>query len=156
MNIEKLKEEFNNILRESEEYKDYEIKYIFHYKKEDTYEAIAVYDDEIASIFYHSKEIEVLLDPLYNFDDEIFGSIEKMNGEIVYMDLDTHCFIWKYIYDLYPYDIENKKGMLDYLEYCKKNNITKELLDKYNEVDNPDAMVYLDKYIKSQKEKEIR
>lgn len=152
MNTERIKEEFNNILQKSEDYKDFKIGYIFHYKNEDTYEAIAFYDDEIISVFSHTKEIQGLLESLYDYDNEIFGSIEKMNGEIVYMDLDTHCFIWEYINDLYPYDIENKKGMLEYLEYCKKNNITKEVLDKYNEVDNPNAMSCLDKYMKSQEE----
>ena len=128
MNYKEVKEKLNNILQNSEDYKNFKIQYIFHYKDNDNYEAIAFDGEYIASVFLKSGEIEPIFEGLYNLDDEIFGSLEYMQGEIVYMTLNTHGGIWNYIEENI-YDINYSYGLEQYLKYCKERNITKKFID---------------------------
>jgi len=141
MDSRKIQERLNNILHKDEEYKNYKIEYIFHYKDSDDYEAIAFDGEDIASIFFKSEKIEPLINSLYDLDDEIFGSLEKMQGEIAYMSFDTHNGVWNYINDNI-YDINNFYGMQCYLKYCKENNITKSSIDNKTKLNVPDVMKY--------------
>lgn len=141
MNYKDIKEQLNNILQNSEECKDYKIEYIFHYKDNDNYEAIAFDGEYIASVFLKSGEIEPIFDLVYNLDNEIFGSLEYMQGEIAYMTLKTHSDIWNYI-DKNINDINNSYGLEQYLKYCKEKNITKSFIDEKRKLDVPDVMKY--------------
>lgn len=141
MNYKEVKEKLNNILQNSEDYKNFKIQYIFHYKDNDNYEAIAFDGEYIASVFLKSGEIEPIFEGLYNLDDEIFGSLEYMQGEIVYMTLNTHGGIWNYIEENI-YDINYSYGLEQYLKYCKERNITKSFIDDKIKLDVPDVMKY--------------
>lgn len=141
MNYKEVKEKLNNILQNSEDYKNFKIQYIFHYKDNDNYEAIAFDGEYIASVFLKSGEIEPIFEGLYNLDDEIFGSLEYMQGEIVYMTLNTHGGIWNYIEENI-YDINYSYGLEQYLKYCKERNITKNFIDDKIKLDVPDVMKY--------------
>jgi len=136
-----IKEKLNSIIQSSEEYKDYKIEYIIHYRDTDNYEAIAVDGEDMASIFLKSEEIEPLINSLYDLDDEIFGSLEYMEGEIAYMSFNTHSGIWNYI-DENIDDINYSYGLEQYLRYCKENNITKSIIDDKMKLDVPDIMKY--------------
>ena len=47
---------------------------------------------------------------------------------------------------MYPEEIENKKGMQNYLKYCKENGITKTKIENEVKCDVPDVMkLYKDK-----------
>ena len=74
----------------------------------------------------------------YNFDYYLFDLLEDYN--IAYISNETHYNIWNTINELYPDDIESKEGVKKYLEYCKENNVTKEVLDKELELDVVDIM----------------
>lgn len=141
MNNKEIQERLNNVLHKDEEYENYKIEYIFHYKDSDDYEAIAFDGEDIASIFLNSEIIEPLFSSLYDLDDEIFGSLEKMQGEIAYMSFDTHNGVWNYINDNI-YDINNSYGLQCYLKYCEENNITKSSIDNEVKLDVPDVMKY--------------
>ena len=56
------------------------------------------------------------------------------------MSLDCHYGVWSAIEEYYPEDIEYKKGMQEYLKYCKDNGITKEKLEKEVNYEGEDAM----------------
>jgi len=141
MNFDEIKEKLNNILQNSDEYKNYKIEYIFHYKETDNYEAMAFNGDDIASVYFKSEEIEPIFDWLYDLDDEISGSLEYMQGEIAYMSLNTHSGIWSYI-DKNIDDINYSYGLEQYLKYCKEKNITKSFIDDKIKSDVPDVMKY--------------
>ena len=64
-----------------------------------------------------------------------------MQGEIVYMTLNTHGGIWNYIEENI-YDINYSYGLEQYLKYCKERNITKSFIDDKMKLDVPDVMKY--------------
>lgn len=141
MNVDEIKEKINTILQKNEEYKDYKIEYIIHYKDTDNYEAIAVDGEDIASIFLKSGSVQPVINALYDLDDEVFGSLEYMQGEISYMSLNTHSGVWNYINEGID-DINYTYGMEQYLKYCKENNITKSIIDNKTKLNVPDVMKY--------------
>lgn len=75
----------------------------------------------------------------YNFDYYVYDLLEK-GCDIGYMTDEMHYGIWNSINELYPNDIEYKDGVLNYVEYCKKNNITKEYIDSKVNLETPDIM----------------
>ena len=150
-NIKKVLKEIDNILQNNEEYIGMKICYILQDKK-DKKElfAVAMKDDEILEITLPSKEVDPSADWAYNIDDDIFGRLQD-GDEIIFMSILTHGGIWETINNWYPDDVENKKGMQEYLKYCKRNGITKAFIDKktgWNDI--PDIM----KYYKNLKNKE--
>lgn len=138
--IEEMKERVKELLKSDEEYENYELSYIL-IDKDDQEEAKAiVYNaDEIAQIDLKTNEISPIADWAYNIDEDVFGELED-NKEIGYMSLDCHHGIWSVIEAYYPFDIEYKKGMQEYLKYCKDNGITKEKLEKEVNYKGEDAM----------------
>lgn len=138
--IEQMIEKTMELLKNDEEYERFELSYIL-IDKDDREEAKAItfYGDEIAEVDLKTNEISPIMDWAYNTDEDVFGELEK-NKEIGYMSLDCHYGIWTEIEEYYPEDIEYKKGMQDYLKYCKDNGITKEKLEKEVNYDGEDAM----------------
>ncbi len=138
--IEEMIERAKELLKNDEEYENYELSYILIDKddKEET-TAIAYNADEIAQIDLKTNEITPVADWAYNIDEDVFGELEE-NKEIGYMSLDCHYGVWSVIEAYYPEDIEYKKGMQDYLKYCKENGITKEKLEKEVNYEGEDAM----------------
>lgn len=76
----------------------------------------------------------------YSIDEHLFEKLE--NGmELLSMSDVTHLVAWCDIDKLYPEGIVHKKGMQNYLKYCKENGITKQYIEvSTNRNDFNDAM----------------
>lgn len=142
MDKEKNKKDLEDILYSDEEYKDFKINYIIHYKDNDNYEAVVSNNNDIASVFLYNKKIEPIIELLYSIDNDVFETLERLDTEIIYATVDFNYSVWNYINEYYPDDINNKYGMNKYLKYCKENNITKELIEKEVKTEVPDVMKY--------------
>ena len=88
----------------------------------------------------HKDEFLDTLEWDYSMDEYLFEKLE--NGmELISMSDETHLVVWCEIDKLYPEDIAYKKGMQNYLKYCKEHGITKEYIEKTtNQKDFDDAM----------------
>lgn len=153
----KLQKEMQEILYNNEEFKKYKLECIMldndNIKK--SY-GILINDGDIAFIEMYKKEINKITDAELNFDlgeDNIFESLEN-KMKIEYMSMEVHYGLWLEVSRYYPKDTKYKKGVQNYLKYCKENNITKENIDKtfigkspYEPI--PDIM----KYYKKEKKK---
>lgn len=127
--IEQMREKADELLKNNEEYEDYEVQYILIDKDDpENATATAFRDDEIAIIDLKTNEINPTAEWAFNIDEDIFSELEN-NKEIGYMTLDFHYGIWSVIEQWYPEDMDYKKGMQEYLKYCKENGITKEKLE---------------------------
>ena len=142
MDKEKIKKDLEDILYSDEEYKDFKINYIIHYKDNDNYEAVISNNNDIASVFLYNKKIEPIIEPLYSIDNDVFETLERLDTEIIYATVDFNYSVWNYINEYYSDDINNKYGMNKYLKYCKENNITKELIEKEVKTEVSDVMKY--------------
>ena len=128
------------------EYCDFKIAYILKdkNKSEENY-AVAVNGDELISINPLKNEIVSLPDWDFTADNDLFRDLEH-NMEISYMSLYCHYGIWHEINNYYPDDISHKKGMQNYLKYCKKNDVTLDTIKKkFGNTHLPDVMQYLKK-----------
>lgn len=141
--IEGFKDKVDNFLKQSEEYKNYEIQYILADNEKLRYSfVIATNGDEIIQINPYDMYVRSVADWAYNFDEDIFRELERKK-EISYMSMEVHYNIWNFIQEYYPEEIDYKKGTQLYLKYCKQNNITKEKIDKENGFnDTPNVMKY--------------
>lgn len=119
----------NNILN-TEEYKGFKLEYILqNIEEKENVIAIAVKDDEMIDINPFTKEVNNVPDWAYSFDIDIFEELE-WNKEIVYMTPEVHYSIWVELNKFYPEEYEHMEGINMYLKYCKKNNITKDKINK--------------------------
>ena len=79
----------------------------------------------------------------------------RENGyRIVGMTMDCHYNVWSMIEDCHKGDIENLKGMQEYLDYCKKNSVTKDRLNKEMNYPGMDAITLYDLRAKSHRDLE--
>lgn len=143
--IQKLKNKMEKILKKSEEHKDKEIDCILlNYKTGDIY-ATAINYDEILEFRSNIKKLSIdyyeIIEALFNNDDDFFGRLED-GYHIEYISMDSNYGLWNVIDELYPTDINNKLGVQKYLQYCKNNNITKEIIDDAIKGETPDIMHY--------------
>lgn len=114
--------------------------------------AYAIYEDSMLSFYPFRGETSLCEDWAFNFDDDLFEPLE--NGyEIVGMTLDSHFGVWATIEDWKDGDIEHENGMQKYLAYCKRNGVTKELLQEKVSYDGMDVM---ELYVKEVPEKQKR
>lgn len=142
--IEKLKNKMEKILKKSEDHRDKEIDCILlNYKTGDIY-ATAINYDEILEFRSNIKKLSIdyyeIIEALFNNDD-FFGRLED-GYHIEYISMDSNYGLWNVIDELYPTDINNKLGVQKYLQYCKNNNITKEIIDDAIKGETPDIMHY--------------
>ena len=133
--IDELIKKSKQVLKEKEEYdgqyKKFDICYILRDKEDiKDYIIIATEGQEIIQIYPYENEIKGIADWAFNIDEDIFGKLENDNKVIEYMNMDMHYGIWCSIEEWYPEDIEYKKGMQEYLKYCKEEGITKEKIEK--------------------------
>ncbi len=146
----KIGKEMNEMLKKNEEYSKYEIIYILTDKKEPKQSiALASNYDEMIEISMKTQEISKIMDWAYDIDDDFLGELQ--NGkEIAYMNMDAHYNVWNSVNDRGAEDIENQNGLQKYLQYCKKNNIDKDIIEKKIQLyEVPDIM----KYYKEEKSK---
>lgn len=142
--IEKLKNKMEKILKKSEDHRDKEIDYILLNSKTGDVHAIATNYDEILEFNFNIKESSIdyyeIIEALFN-DDDFFGKLED-GYHIEYISMDSNYGLWNVIDEMYPTDINNKLGVQKYLQYCKNNNITKEIIDDAIKGETPDIMHY--------------
>lgn len=147
MNIENILKRTNEIIKKYEELNqinDFKSRYVLIDKNDDKNPIIVAYGyDEMYKLDITNDTFIPIADWDYDFDNDIFGELED-GKEIGYMDFETHYNIWCSIDDIYD-DIEHIDGMNKYLEYCLKNNITKETIDEKIKLDVPDVMKYFNK-----------
>ncbi len=136
--IEKAKKFLNDI-----EIYNMNIEYVLLDEKDiKNSQVIALYEDgEFGYILTpETEDYTEIIEWDYSFDEYIFAEFKK-GKKITYMSDETHYAIWESLKELYPEDIEHKKGVQDYLKYCKENGITKEYLQKaINRENIEDAM----------------
>lgn len=148
--VEIIKENIEKFLMESEEHNDKKIDYLLFNKANNEYYAVATdkYEEEMIGFsneLEQDGEYQNVPDWDFNFDTYFFEYLKK-GYEIEFMTNQVHYGIWLELEKCYPYDYESLDGVQKYLEYCKKNNITKEYLDKeLNKDDTPNVMNYLEK-----------
>ena len=151
MNIDKLLRKADRIIKRTDDIEfnndDNICKYILLNKVNVNNSEIYYFkDDEIYKVDLQNSKVYGIIDGLYSFDEDVFSLLENKQYAIGYMDTEVHYSIWNYINDLYPEDINCKKGMQEYLKYCKKNNINKELIgSKVNLIISNDIMKYYQK-----------
>ena len=153
IDVEKILKETKELLKSNEDYEEMEIYYILEDTKDKNETiVIAMKDQDIAQIKPFTKEIYDVADWAYNIDEDVFKELEG-NKKIAYMSMDMHYNMWETIKAWYPEDIENKKGMQKYLEFCKKNNITKERIENETKLYGVTNVM---KYYKKDKKKDDR
>ena len=151
MNLNIIKKNIEEFLMEDMEHKNKGIDYIL--VNENNNEYIVVASDgleEMIEFAPYTKELPNGYSNVpewdFNFDTYLFEHLEN-NYDIACIGDDVHYGIWHCINELYPLDIESKQGVQKYLEYCYKNNITKEYLEEklqfnYSNLNVPDIMKY--------------
>lgn len=147
--VEQEKLRVEQFLKDSIEHQDKKIDYVLY--KEDTQETNILASNS-------SSEDAIEFTPItknykngysnvpewdFNFDYYIYNLLEE-NWKIGYMTPEVHYSIWNSIKELYPEDIDYKDGVQNYLQYCADNGITKEFLDKENDLDTPDIMGFFE------------
>lgn len=150
IDIEKTIKITKDIINREEEFKDFEEKNLYdefkvYYILEDTKNkaetiVVVAYEDELLEVCPYKNENNLFLydQNYYQIDSYILNELE--NGkEIAYMSMDTHFEMWNRIYEWYPDDIESKKGVQKYFEYCKKRGLTNEKIK--SKLDRADAEV---------------
>lgn len=107
-------------------------------------------ENVVAYAYSEYREQEILFCPFrkgetvcYNwssdFGHDLFEPLEN-GDEIVGMTLGCHSAVWTMIEDFHDRDGEYRKGMQMYLAYCKRNGITKQLLQEKVSHEGMDVM----------------
>ena len=113
----------------------------------DTAIAYAHYEDEIISFnpFESGGDTKAIGDWAFSFDGDLFMYLEQ-GYELAGASVLTHSLVWEEI-EAYHGDgsIDFQKGMQQYLNYCKKNGVTVELLRTEQHYDGMDVMKLYDK-----------
>lgn len=113
--------------------------------KPDTAIAYAHWADEIISFTPLDSDVHFqnVWDWSFSFDSDLFKYLEQ-GYDLVGMSLESHCAAWSEIEEYHEY-LSNPKGMQRYLNYCKQNKVTAELLRKEFQYDGMDVMTLYDK-----------
>lgn len=159
--LDKLKEKAIELLKSSEEYEEYNELKISHIleRKDNINESLVVVVDEaeegVIDVYPLTNDKEKICpcpDWAFSFESDLFERLQDKNWKLVDMNMLTHFSIWTELNMYYPEEYENKKGVQIYLDYCKKNKITKEKIEKETKLElDGDAM----KFYKKSKDKEI-
>ena len=81
----------------------------------------------------------------FNFDSDLFAYLEQ-GYSLIGMSLEAHCAAWSEMGEYHNNDgISHQKGMQQYLDYCKRNKITEDLLRKELHYEGMDVMTLYDK-----------
>ncbi|MCH5352858.1 MAG: hypothetical protein J1E06_05280 [Acutalibacter sp.] len=81
----------------------------------------------------------------FSFDRDLFEYLEQGYG-LAGMSLEAHCAAWSEIEEYHEGDgINHTKGMQQYLDYCKRNKVTVELLRREFQYEGMDVMILYDK-----------
>jgi len=141
--ITKLVKDTEKYIRSIEEYENYNVDYVL-VDKNNPNERIVVASEyaDLIEVNPNTLEITTLDEWAYDIDYDFLGKLEK-DKNLIYMSMGCHYGTWSYIQDVMPRDeLEHKKGLQEYLKYCKKNGITKEKLEKETNMEIADMMKY--------------
>lgn len=139
--------EVQEYLRRNDDYEDYEVEFALGNPINENDINVVALSDEGDAIIINPNDLEniyYLLPALYNWDEDFFHKLEE-DYEIIYVSMNCHYNIWETINEWYPNDIEHITGMHKYIEYCKENNINKEVIDKVIGLNVIDVMQMLEK-----------
>lgn len=112
----------------------------------DTAIAYAHYEDNVILFNpFQSGDTKSIWDWAFSFDSDLFMYLEQ-GYDLAGMSLETHSVVWGEIAERHgDNSINYPKGMQHYLNYCKRNGVTAELLRKERQYDGMDVMVLHDK-----------
>lgn len=154
-NIQSLLNKAQEVLNSSEDYNGFKMQYAL-INKEDWRKSEVLADDYDRAVLitpYKNKDrIQNVPEWDFSFDEYIFERIES-KYDIGYISIDTHYGIWCSLEELYPEDIEHKKGVNNYLKHCDKYEVTKEKIDKELKLDVPNAMKFYEKKVNNREER---
>ena len=142
IDVEMMIEKTKQILTKRKKCKNEDIVVLYivsDYKNKKDVGVVADIDEYIFEVNPYSRKIIDIPPHFFNFDAIFFKDLEE-NRKINYITPSTHYNIWCMLEEWYPKYIENRKGMMEYLKYCKENNITKEFIDKEVKLDVPNMM----------------
>lgn len=103
--------------------------------------------DEMISFnpFDSEAQSQHVWDWAFGFDSDLFRYLEQGYG-LAGMSLEAHCAAWSEIEEYHDKDgINHPKGMQQYLDYCKRNRVTAELLRREFQYDGMNVMALHDK-----------
>ncbi len=139
--------------RELGEEENYELMYVLAKGKDfhgTNVTAVAGYEDQ-AILFYpfaDRKEIDLWG---FNFERDLFDGLQA-GKEIIGMTPECHADVW-YMLEAWQGETESVRGMQKYLAHCKRNGVTKELLQEKVSYDGMDVM---ELYVKEVPERQKR
>lgn len=143
--IEKKKQEVIELLK-SDTFKDSKISYILFKPNSKDIIMLASRNDDISLELFLRKngkndfECKLLSNQDFSAYENIFRHLD--NGyEIIDMKMSIHYINWKEIAKKYT-DEYYFKGVHKYLQYCKENEITKDILEKKFNEELDDIMTY--------------
>lgn len=163
--IAKLEQKFNYDIYKILEQQPFKEELKNKYKKENVsiiYSLINIkdYKKSFAMMIDENLEDKLLINPYiknriklinyyeYNYDDYLFKYLEK-DYQIINMSIIAHYSAWCQIQEFYP-NLYYKKGMQNYLKYCKEKNITQ------NKLKNAVGASQLFNVMKYYKEKNVK
>lgn len=138
---EYLKSEELQVKTEDENKGGYSLMYILirKYSPEKT-TAVASNESGGVFMFYPYDEKEDFSEP-WDFDaDRLLFEMLGEGYEILDMTMDGHLDVWFYVSEMGMDGIWYKQGMQKYLEYCVKNGVTGEVLQREMEYDGDDLL----------------
>ena len=145
-NMEEIKDliqRANEQIKNNTVYSNYELQYILSRNSKIT-DIIYADDTNVINLNLDSSKIKKFEKEYSVLDEILLPEIEK-GKQIEFISDETHDWLWYIIETYYPDDLENKKGMFKYLEYCKKNNITRKYLDEKFDSSPSDLLDLYDK-----------
>lgn len=111
----------------------------------DTAIAYASYMDEMISFNPFGGIAISVADWAFSFNSDLFRFLEQ-DYELVGMSLISHSFAWSEIEECHNNgSLDSSKGIQLYLDYCKRNRVTAELLRQEVQYDGMDVMTLYDK-----------
>lgn len=109
--------------------------------------AIAYYEDQVLRFnpLNDNSRNMAIPDQIFSFDKFLFQYLEQ-GYELVGMTAETHSIVWTEIAECHNNGgIVAVKGMQQYLNYCKRNGVTAELLYREDHYEGMDVMTLYDK-----------
>lgn len=104
---------------------------------------IAYASDNETMILFHPLEerasSKAFYDWSFDFESDLFKYLEQ-DYQLIGMSPDCHVAVWHFISEYHQDEIEHLLGMQMYLEYCKRNHVTKGLLQQRCEYNGVDVM----------------
>ncbi len=150
--IERLINDSRKYLKRNQ-YEEYTLLYILNKDrvKGSPYQYAAVASTDEARLFFnvYAKEDrpDIYRIEMCSTDDDLFYELEFNDCTIAAMTMEGHYATWEELADIPLEEITYFGGLENYLEYCRKNNITKESIQEAVGLEVSDIMVRLNKNI---------